>query len=545
MITFFRARSVILYEKNVDAKELVNVRAEKLMKNTVVGVLSQVVGSLTGFIVQFVFIRFMIREYLGARGLFSSILDFLSLAELGLGLVLVYSMYIPIAEKDERKLTALTQFYRKAYYLIAGMIFCVGLCLMPFLDFFIENMDAVPHARLIYFLYLVSSASSYLWVYKQSILNADQRIYIVHLYSLIFSVIQCALQVAVLVTTHNFFLFLLIQIVAVVTKNILTSRRAGKLYPFLNTREKILLTKKEKKGIYKNVFAMFNHRVGAVVLGSTDNLLISKFIGIVYCGFYSNFKLIIALLNSMIGQFFNAMLSSVGSMHASESKETMYGTFKTLHFLSFWLHTFCTIGFIELANPVLRVVLNMMGVTGVEDYLFGFPTVLMIGLNFYVVGIRKVPLTFKEAMGLLWNDRYKPLIEAALNVVVSILCIRRMGIAGIFFGTIFSMATTSLWVEPLVLFRHGFERSWGEFWRSSLLYYSFTGGLIALTHLVCGQVNLTGWGDILVKLVICLLVPNAVIALCFCRTRNFRNLFAILRSVLTGQRSRTQKAAAE
>ena len=177
--------------------------------------------------------------------------------------------------------------------------------------------------------------------------------------------------------------------------------------------------------------------------------------------------------------------------------------------------------------------LTMMGMSDVEEYSFGFPTVLMIGLNFYVVGIRKVPLTFKEAMGLLWNDRYKPLIEAALNVAVSVLSIRMMGIAGIFFGTIFSMAATSLWVEPLVLFRHGFERSWGEFWRNTFIYFFFSGGLIALTHFVDLQLPLTGWTEILVKTGVCLLLPNGIIALCFCRTSEFTDLFTTLFAVLT------------
>ena len=507
---------------NSKAKELTDLRAEKLMKNTVVGVLSQAMITLTSFITQYVFIKFMTAEYLGARGLFSAILEFLSLAELGIGLVLVYSMYKPIVDQDERKLIALTQFYRRAYNLIAAMVFGVGMCLMPFLSFFIEDMDSVPHARLIYFLYLISSAASYLWVYKMSILNADQKVYIIHAYSAIFSILQCIGQVIVLIVTRNFFLYLIIQGVVTVTKNILISHRAEKLYPFLNSKEKIILTKEEKTGIYKNVFAMFNHRVGATVLGSTDNLLITKFIGIIYCGFYSNFKLIVNLMNAFLNQFFNAMLSSVGNLTTSESKEASYHTFKYLHFLSFWVYTFCTVSFIELANPVIWVMFHR------EEFAFGFPTVLMIGLNFYIVGIRKVPLTFKEAMGLLWYDRYKPVIEAAINVVVSIVCIQRMGIAGIFFGTIFSMAATSLWVEPLVLFKHGFERSWGEFWRRNFVYFFFSGALIALTHYidVTFLSGLTEWTEVFAKLGVCLVVPNAIIAVCFCFTKEFRELFA-------------------
>lgn len=511
------------------------MRAEKLMRNTVVGVIAQTVASLTGVITHLVFVNFMITEYLGARGLFSSILEFLSLAELGIGTVLVYSMYKPIVDRDEQKLIALTQFYRRAYNLIALMVFGLGMCLMPFLSFFIDDINSVPHATLIYFLYLVSSASSYFLVYKQSILNADQQGYIINLYGMIFSIIQCVVQVIFLVTTHNFFAFLISQIVLVLAKNLVISKRAEKLYPFLKCKDKIKLSKEEKSGIYKNVFAMFNHRVGATVLSSTDSLLISKFIGLIYCGFYLNFKMIINLMNSFLNQFFNAMLSSVGNLTTSESKEDSYNTFKYLHFLGFWVYTFCTVSFIELANPVI------LALFGDEKYTFGFNTVLMIGVNFYVVGIRKVPLTFKEAMGLLWYDRYKPLIESLLNIVISVVCIQRMGIAGIFFGTILSMVATSLWVEPYVLFKHGFEMSMKSFWRRNFVYFFFSGVLIVLVHFIDSQfvAGLTGWADVFAKLGVCLLVPNVIIAVCFCFTKEFRNLFATVFSIFRKKISRS------
>ena len=213
------------------------MRAEKLFKNTAVGVGAQLIYSITDWITRTVFIKTMTDQYLGAQSLFASILSFLSLAELGIGSVLVYSMYKPIEENDERKLAALTQFYRKAYNLIGAMIFIVGLCLTPFLSFFVDNMDAVPHATLIYLMYLLNSVLSYTFVYKQSILNADQKNYVINFYCAILNTMQCASQVVVLMSTHNFFAFLAIQMLFTVTKNVMISRKAGKVYPFVNTKE--------------------------------------------------------------------------------------------------------------------------------------------------------------------------------------------------------------------------------------------------------------------------------------------------------------------
>lgn len=505
------------------------MRAEKMLKNTAIGVISQCVFSLTELITYKVFVSAMSDQYLGARGLFSSILEFLSLAELGIGTVLVYSMYKPIAENDERKLLALTQFYRKAYYIIGAMVFSVGMCLIPFLGFFIKNMESVPYARTIYFLYLLNAALSYLWVYKQSILNADQKYYIINFYCVIVNILQCVGQILILVLTKNFFVYLIIQIICTLAKNILVSHAAEKIYPFLKSKEKVSLSKEERRDIYKNVFAMFHHRIGGTVLNSTDNLLITKFIGLTFCGFYNTFKMIIRVMNSFLNQLFNSMMSSVGNLTASESKETSYHTFKYLHFLSFWVYTFCTVGFIELANPVV------LAVFGKEKYTFGFPTILMIGLNFYVVGIRKVPLTFKEAMGLLWPDRYKPLIEAVLNVIISIVFVQYIGIAGILLGTIVSMVVTSLWVEPHVLFKHGFQMSSGEFWRRNIIYFVFSGAMIVLVHYIDSLFVLTGWLDVLAKLGVCVVVPNVIIAVCFCFTREFKDLFSVIFGMLANK----------
>ncbi len=515
------------------------LRREKLFKNTVVGVIAQFITLFTGLVVQTVFVRCMIDEYLGARGLFTSVLSVLSLAELGIGTVLVYSMYEPIAQNDERKLIALIRLYRKAYNIVALAILVVGLVLVPFLPFLINDMDSVPHATLIYLLYLMNSVLSYIYIYKTSILNADQKGYIVNVYTAIFSLVQCVGQIAVLVITHNFFVYMVIQIACTVLKNVAVSIQAEKMYAFLKSKEKIDLSKKEKRAIFKNVFAMFNHRVGSTVLTSTDNIIISKFIGLVVCGYYYNFKLIVDTLNGFINQFFNSMLSSVGNMLVMESRETSYRTFKYLHFLSFWIYTFCTICFIEMVNPFVLIWL------GDEKYLFDNFTVIMIGLNFYVIGIRKVPLVFKEAMGLLWNDRFKPIVESVLNIVISIVLIQSLGVAGIFFGTIISMVLTSLWVEPYVLFKYGFEMSTKEFWKRNIIYFIVSGITITLTHLAAQQLAFTGWADLLSKFGVCLIIPNVIILLLFFHTREFKDLMNAFGAILSKFFNRHKKTAVE
>lgn len=498
------------------------MRTKKFLKNSVIIVICQVICYLMDFVCRTVFIQTVAIEYVGVKGLFSNILNVLSLSELGIGTVLVYSMYKPLAENDEDKLLALNRFYRKAYHVVALIMGGVGICLTPFLKYLIKDCPDLPDLWLIYLLYLANSICSYIYCYKPSLLSADQKMYVSTIHYSFFSILRNIVQIIILFATHNFVFYVLAQIPFCLLQNIVVSKKAEAMYPFLKRKDVPALDPEEKKEIFKNIFAMFNHRIGATILNSTDNLIISKFMGIVVVAVNDTYVLITNIINQLLTQIFSALISSVGNLNVSASKESSYSIFKQLQFCSFWFYTFCTICLYMLLNPFITIFFG-------EKYLFPMPIVFILCVNFYIVGIRKIPLTFKEAMGLLQQDKFKPLIEAFINLVISIIGVKLFGTFGVFLGTFISMVTTSLWVEPYVLFKYGFQRSSKEFWLTNIKYFLLTALIMAVTVFLGTLYTAQSVVFTLIyRLILCIFVPNIMILLLFLRSKVLKELLNTL-----------------
>lgn len=498
------------------------MRAKLFFKNSFIILITKLLCYLVDFACRTILIRTVSMEYVGVTGLFTNIISVLSLSELGFSTVLVYAMYAPLAQKDEDKLLALTNFYKKAYRMVALTIGIIGLCLTPFLPYVINDCPDLPGLSLFYVLYLANTVASYCFVYKQSLFLADQKLYIVNSYSNFIRIIRCLVQIIILVTTHNFMLYLLVLLPFTLLTNIILSRRAQKEYSFLNSDRHPSLAPEEKKTIFKNVYAVFNHHVGSTVLNSTDNLLISFFLGLTVVSKNESYNLVLNLLRSFLYTMLGSLNSGIGNYNATKTKEETHTLFETLHFGGFWLFTFCTAGFFLLINPFISLFWG-------EQFLFSAPVVLLISINFFITGIRQIPLAFKESMGLLYQDRYKPIIESIINLIISILLAKPLGVSGIFIGTFVSMVSTSLWVEPYVLFHYGFQRSTRTFWLKNIRYILVGVISIALSWLCTLPFDLPVIALLVVRAIICLIVPNLVFALFSFKTPEFQRLLGIVK----------------
>lgn len=501
------------------------MRTKLFLKNSIVILLTKFICYLGEFLCRTVLIRTLPMEYVGVTGLFSNILSVLSLSELGFGTVLVYSMYIPLAQNDEEKLLALTEFYKKAYRIITILIGTVGALLTPFLPYLINDCPDLPGLSLFYLLYLANTVLSYVFMYRQSLFLADQKLYITNFYTNLLRIIKIIAQIIILFITRSFILYLLIQLPFTLFTNLLLSWKAKKAYPFLNSKHHPVLDEDERKSIFKNVYAMFNHRIGATVLNSTDNLLISFFLGLTAVSRNDSYTMILNFLRYMFNPLFSSLSAGVGNYHATKDKEETHSLFETLHFTGFWFYTFLTISFFVLVNPFISLIWG-------EKFLFSLPVVFLVSVNFFITGIRQVPLTFKEAMGLLYQDRYKPIVEALINLFISVLLVKPIGIAGIFAGTFISMTATSLWVEPYVLMHYGFRRSTKSFWIKNCKYLLAAAFSFSLTWLCCQPFNLTPVATIGVRIILCITLPNIIFLLVFFRTAEFRQLLTILKQSL-------------
>ncbi len=504
-------------------EEMVMNRKLNSLKNIISGVGAQCLLLIMQFVTRTVFVYTLSADYLGVNGLFSNILGVLSLAELGFGTAIIYSMYKPVATNDERQIAGLVNFYKRIYRVVGSIVAIAGLALVPFLDYLIKDKPNISHLTFIYLLYLAGTVSSYFLIYKSIIIEAHQKRYVITIYQKCIVIIQNIIQIIVLLCFHNFILYLIIQIVMGILSNFVVSMKADKMYPYLKKYKEVYPCKEVKQEIVKNTVAMSCHKIGTVVVYNTDNIIMSAFVSLTSVGLYSNYMMIVTNIKILINLIFSAFSASIGNLAISEEEEKLYSVYKTLNFLGFWIFSYCTVAFYILLSPFISIWIG-------NEYVFSNSVLFVILLIFYLTGMRQVTLNYRDALGLFWYDRYKPLFESLINLVVSIVLVKRFGIIGVLVGTVVGTLCTSFWVEPYILFKYKFKRSVANFFIKYFIYtivFVVCGGV---TYYIVDSVN-GGLGMLLIKGIILTLLYNIMIALIFFRSEEFKNLLGALKEM--------------
>lgn len=288
-----------------------------------------------------------------------------------------------------------------------------GLSLTPFLSFFVKEMpEDIPCIPLIYVLNLVNASISYFFAYKSTLLFVHQKKYVETAIRAAVSLGATAAQTGVLLLTRNYIYYLLLAIGATIVQNAAVSLQADRLYPYLREKNVRPLPPEILGEIRRNVRAMLLHRIGAVAVLNTDNLLISKFVGVAAAGLYSNYVMIRGFLNIMVGALFDVITPALGNLAATETVEGKQAAFRRLAFFSAWLFGWMSICLFCLYDPFIDLWLG-------EGYLLPAPAVLLIVANFYVTCMRTPVINTKSVLGLFWEDRHKSIVEAAFNLAVT------------------------------------------------------------------------------------------------------------------------------
>lgn len=428
----------------------VSSRTINSVKNILSSFSYQILMLLLGFVSRTIFLRVLSVEYLGIQGLFSDILNLLSMADLGFNTAMTFSLYKPLADNDREKISGLITFYKKVYTIIAITIFIIGISLIPFLKFIVNLDVAIPNVSLYYFLYLLNTVASYLVVYKTTILQADQKGYIVTKYTTVFSVLQTTLMLLFLCLTHNFLVYLCIQVAFTYLSNFYISIIAGRMYPYIN--DKVSLPKSETKKIFENIKSVFIYKVSSVLINATDNTLISVIVGTVTTGFYSNYSMITLKATTLINTVFYSLTSSLGNLIVKENSRKRYRVFLVLQTISNIFSIICVSMLLFLMQDFIKIWLG-------EQFVLENTVLFAIVLNFYF-SISLLPIwVYREATGLYNQIKYVMLSTAFLNLLISALLGNCIGLPGILLGTSISRILTYFWYEPILLFKKFFEKS--------------------------------------------------------------------------------------
>ncbi|SYW09689.1 lipopolysaccharide biosynthesis protein [Oenococcus oeni] len=425
-------------------------RTQYSMLNSSISSIVYLVRMLLGFVSRSFFIQCLGIQYLGLNGLFSNVLSFLSLAELGIGTSIVFEMYRPVATRDRETIKSLMQFYRRAYTVIGVCIAILGIMLVPFLHLFLNDASRIPFVYMYYILFLTNSVVSYFFTYKRSMLNADQKNYLVILNDFIFFVVMTVLQILVLVFMKSYTLFLIFQIVTTLVSNLAISLIVNRKYPFLKDKNVKTLSPEITRHMRKNVVGNISSQIGSIVVLGSDNILISSFVGIAAVGIYSNYTLITNAIRSLMQQATSAVISSVGNLVVKANNSMTLSVFKSYLFINTFISFFAATGIAMFINNFIRIWVG-------RQFLLSNLTVFLISLYVMLLMYQGSVRTFISAYGLFWQQRWKPLFEAGVNLFFSLLflVVFRLGIDGVLLGTIVSSLLVNIWFEPYLVFHFG------------------------------------------------------------------------------------------
>lgn len=495
-----------------------NTRTKNAMINAVTSSAMQIINVVLGFVSRTIFIYLLNFDYLGVNSLYTNILTVLSFAELGIGSAIVFSLYKPIANQDKSKIQALMKLYKKAYRIIGIVVFVLGVAIIPFMKYIIKDApDIKENLILIYILFLVNTSASYFCSYKKTLITANQKDYIVQIYTRVFQLIQIVLQSIFLLLTHEYLIYLIIHIVCTIGLNIVLSIKADRLYPFIREKNDNKLSREETRAIFDNIKALFVYKLGSVILNGTDNIIISSVIGVAAVGISSNYTLLMNNVTNIVGSAINSLTASVGNLSVKGSKEQIRSVMHQLLMMCVWLYGFISIGFFVFANEFVELWIG-------EKYLLDQTVVFALLFSLYINGVQYAAYTFRTTQGLFVQSRWVPLISAIVNIILSIWWGRIIGLAGIFIATGISRLFTTTIVDPWLVYRNNFGRRPYDYY---LKYLIESIGVIlngAIQVWLTGLIPLNGWIGFFVKVIVVCITANIVFLLEFGWTKDFRAL---------------------
>ncbi|WP_338449826.1 hypothetical protein R4Z09_27380 [Niallia oryzisoli] len=500
------------------------MRVKNSIINISTGLGSQIIITLLSFLSRTVFISYLGIEYLGINGLFTNVLGMLSLAEAGIGSAIIYNLYKPVAENNIEKINMLMNFYKKAYKVIAIVIFLLGLSILPFLEHFTHDTN-VENVNLIYLLFLLNTAASYLFSHKISFLNVCQKSYIVTGVYTISTVIATFIKIAILYFTSNYILYLIIDILITIMTSIILSILVNKMYPFIKDKVSSSLDRETKSNIVKNVKALVLHNIGGYAVFGTDNLIIASFVSVTAVGLYSNYYMLINICRTFINQVFNNIIHSIGNLVATESNEKIYNIFKVTMFFNFWIYSFFTTFLYIIIEPFIKLWLG-------SDFIMSKGLIIILMINFYVSGMRRSISTIKTTSGIFHEDRYAPFIEAAVNLIASMILVQYFGIVGVFVGTLISTLTVPFWIAPYLVYKNVFKITVKSYFLKYAYFLLIGIGSCVITSFICNEFLADGFISLVLRGVICMIVPNLIYISIFHRTEEFKHLLGVINNFL-------------
>jgi O-antigen/teichoic acid export membrane protein len=499
-------------------------RSKKSIRNIISGIGGKIFVLVFAFIARTSFVRILGADFNGINGLFTNILSVLCLADLGIDNVLNYALYDALKDGNRQKLCKIINSFKRVYNLIAIAILVMGLVIMIFFRWIINSPISMQTVVICYFLYLTNTVASYLFVYRTTIISADQNQYVVNLYSTIGRVVMYVVQIIYLQFFRDIYGYLVIQIVATIIQNILLNIYTSRHYEFLTTDRKSV-DKLSDLNLSKDIKATFVYKFSSLLINNTDNIIISTILGTTLVGYYSNYFMLIQYVEGFIYTIGTGLVASIGNLNAENDSNRSYRLFTNLNFIYGVLACFVTCCFMTCVQDFILIWLG-------KSYVLN-NNILIAMVVLYYLNISVSPIwMFRETMGIFQQVKYIMLFAAVLNIIFSIFAGFVWGLVGIIGATSVSKLLTQFWYEPKVLYKVKFNKNVSLYFLEQGKNLICTVLAVILSVFVCKRIVFGGILHLLLNVLVCGLITFLFETLFNVFGQDYRDAFNRLKSLV-------------
>ena len=476
----------------------------------------QAITLLFPFIIRTIILRILGEQYLGLNSLFASILNVLNMAELGFSSAIVFSMYEPIAKQDKNTICALMALYRKVYRAIGAAVLVLGLSVMPLLKYMIKGTHPQDiNLYLLYGIYLFNAVISYfLFAYQTSLLAAHHRNDISSKISMAVSIVQHGIQIVILVVLKNYYLYIAMLPVATVLNNLFNHYLAKKYYPEYTCSG--ILQKEIKNNIKKQVGGLMVSKICGTLRNSLDSIILSAFIGLSSVAMYGNYYYILNAVHGILTIIGVSMKAGVGNSIAIETKEKNYADYEKFNFIYMWLAGWFSCCMLCIYQPFMLIW------TGKASMVFATHLMVIFCVYFYTICMTDMRNVYMDAIGLWWQARYRSIFESLGNLILNLVLGYYFGVLGILLATLITLISINIIYGTKILFDHYFtEQSLIKHLLRHIKYFAISAIAGVLCYLICNQLPGTVYVNLILRCVVCVIVPNLIFLLCYFKDKNF------------------------
>lgn len=493
-------------------------RTRNTARNIFFGYINKIVTLLYPFIIRTLIIKKIGADFLGLSSLFSSVLQVLSLTELGFGSAVIFSMYKPIADNDEITLSAIINYLRKVYAYIGMTILVLGLVILPFIPYLIKG--EVPGNINIFYLYVIyllgSVVGYFLFAYKSSLLIAYQRNDVVSNINTAVFLITYTMQLFIIIFTRNYYLYAIANLINSVFINLSTAYFAKKLFPHIMCKGTV--SKSLKNDIRIKVSGLLVSKISVVSRNAFDSIFLSVYLGLVSTAMYNNYIYISTAISGFIIIIFSSMTASVGNSVVTSSVERNYEDMMKFNFLYMWITGFCSICLLCLYQPFVEFCWG-------SEMLFPFHIVLLFCIYFYSLRINDILGLYYEANGFWWKGKYIYIAETVFNILFNAFFGKIWGVSGIVVATVVSITVTTNIFLPFITFRNYFKHiNISNYFKCQSFYIISTFLVGCATYYICSLFSVTPIANILLRLLAVIIISNILYFIIYQRTKNYRSI---------------------